>query len=81
MTSHAVEKPYDWRDPEIQAHWTKVRADLDAGRAKDGHVYRQDNSSDHARFLANHHIGEAARWAAHADAIDHAALAQMEFHP
>lgn len=54
---------YDWRAPEVTAHWDKVRADIAAGKAKDTHEYRNDNTADHAHFMVKHHIEKAAFWA------------------
>ena len=32
MTSTHATKPYDWRDPDVNAHWDAVRAKIRAGQ-------------------------------------------------
>jgi len=64
------EAPYNWRDPEVLAHWANVRAEIAAKRLPDAHQYRNDATSEHAHFMANQHITEAAKWARKAQEID-----------
>ena len=53
---------YDWRDPEITAHWANVRNEIAAKQMPDHHEYRHEATSEHAHFLAQKYQLEMERW-------------------